>query len=232
MSEIDLFVVGGALNNVILREHPGRKIIYINTFKKDIKVDNINFFKDSANEDNISYKNYLYSELTAQYWVWKNFKSNKKYIGFEHYRRHFTLNKKGPIASIDQLENIIKNYDFIVLKREGFIFPLKFFNDRSFVLFRQAIKNKYPEYLYEFDKIQKGHSTIYRNMFITSKSIFDKYMKFVFDILFETERLFDQNPKYKYKMRLLGYFGEFLIETFMNYNNFKYSQLHFLLEKQ
>lgn len=37
--------------------------------------------------DNISAKNPMYCELTAQYWAWKN--ADADYYGFCHYRRHF-----------------------------------------------------------------------------------------------------------------------------------------------
>ncbi|MBO7299442.1 MAG: DUF4422 domain-containing protein [Kiritimatiellae bacterium] len=41
--------------------------------------------------DNISDKNDKYCELSAQYWVWKNYDKVgvPDYIGFMHYRRHF-----------------------------------------------------------------------------------------------------------------------------------------------
>ena len=41
--------------------------------------------------DNISEKNKCYNELTAQYWIWKNYDKigNPDYVGFMHYRRHF-----------------------------------------------------------------------------------------------------------------------------------------------
>ena len=41
--------------------------------------------------DNISQHNRKYCELTAQYWVWKNYDKigNPDYVGFMHYRRHF-----------------------------------------------------------------------------------------------------------------------------------------------
>jgi len=44
--------------------------------------------------DNISAKNELYCEISAQYWAWKNYEQlgNPKYIGFMHYRRHFIFN--------------------------------------------------------------------------------------------------------------------------------------------
>ena len=46
--------------------------------------------------DNISKENAKYSELTAQYWAWKNYDKigNPDYIGFMHYRRHFLFGNK------------------------------------------------------------------------------------------------------------------------------------------
>ncbi len=45
--------------------------------------------------DNISDKNSRYCELTAQYWVWKNYDliGNPDYVGFMHYRRQFIFDK-------------------------------------------------------------------------------------------------------------------------------------------
>jgi hypothetical protein len=41
--------------------------------------------------DNISAANDRYCELSAQYWVWKNYEKagNPDFVGFMHYRRHF-----------------------------------------------------------------------------------------------------------------------------------------------
>lgn len=46
--------------------------------------------------DNISVENPKYNELSAQYWVWKNYDKigNPDYVGFMHYRRHFLFNDK------------------------------------------------------------------------------------------------------------------------------------------
>lgn len=46
--------------------------------------------------DNISAENPKYNELSAQYWVWKNYESigSPDYVGFMHYRRHLLFNEK------------------------------------------------------------------------------------------------------------------------------------------
>lgn len=99
---------------------------------------------DDAGE-NISNKNPLYCELTAQYWVWKNVDS--EYYGFFHYRRYlafdavYPVDSKGhidtgknpkPYIELDDLEGnlsayhlkedsmrqVIENYDMVTVLRE------------------------------------------------------------------------------------------------------------------
>ncbi len=47
--------------------------------------------RDNDGADNVSVANLKYNELSAQYWVWKNYEriGNPDYVGFMHYRRHF-----------------------------------------------------------------------------------------------------------------------------------------------
>lgn len=100
-------------------------------------------------DDNISIKNNEYAELTAQYWVWKNYDkvNNPNYIGFMHYRRHFIFNehyhpkkadvrmKKGYSSYVfdnidnnyfnkiglndDNIKNLVSKYDIILVKKSN-----------------------------------------------------------------------------------------------------------------
>ena len=56
--------------------------------------------------DNISALNDYYSELSAQYWAWKNYDTlgNPDYIGFMHDRRHFLFNENIELMEEEWLE--------------------------------------------------------------------------------------------------------------------------------
>ncbi len=61
----------------------------IQVWKKKSKIDLWILWDDTG--DNISEKNDNYAELTAQYWVWKNYDlRDVDYVWFCHYRRYMT----------------------------------------------------------------------------------------------------------------------------------------------
>lgn len=109
--------------------------------------------KDSLNDrdgDNISSKNPYFCELTAQYWVWKNLLpqySADQLIGFCHYRRFFSPQKK--IDHIHQTSEIDLNYlnellapgKFEVILSERASFPIK---QHWFSISKRLGKIKFP----------------------------------------------------------------------------------------
>lgn len=58
--------------------------------------------------DNISEKKYKYSEMTVQYWAWKN--QDADYYGLCHYRRYFLFKPAGKTYKKDQYEQIQCDY--------------------------------------------------------------------------------------------------------------------------
>ena len=58
--------------------------------------------------DNISSKNLTFNEVTAQYWVWKNYKE-AEFVGFCHYRRYLIYPSENNIYSKTSRWNNIRN---------------------------------------------------------------------------------------------------------------------------
>lgn len=87
---------------IFLATHGNCKAInndYLSTIQTGCLLPEHEHYKSMLSDgvgDNISLKNPKFNELTAQYWVWKNYDlatDNADYVGFMHYRRHFLFNE-------------------------------------------------------------------------------------------------------------------------------------------
>ena len=143
--------------------------------------------------DNISKENDKYSELTAQYWAWKNYDKigNPDYIGFMHYRRHFLfdpdyphgektwLNKSNyylyqyvPEDYIDKnlnnqiIENCIQDNDIILTKSFDF-------NNHYTKAIRENYSTIQGQYLENFDLF----TTTVKNMYPEYDWAVEKFKK-------------------------------------------------------
>lgn len=164
--------------------------------------------------DNISEKNPMYCELTAQYWAWKNLK-NVEYIGFCHYRRFFDI-------KTEDMERILQQKDAIVIE---FLFDhptwremVHFVTVEDMTIMLMVIRKKYPEYEETLLKYMNGHTFYGKNMFICKKAFFDQYAEWLFDILFECEKHIKPSP-YTRGRRALAYMGEFLLPVFLMHHH-------------
>ena len=168
--------------------------------------------------DNISEKNPYYSELTAQYWAWKNL-HNVEYIGFCHYRRFFSFK-----VNDDNIDLIMKNYDVVLLNYQIHKLVeqdlLHAINIEDLTIFLMVLKKKYPD----FEKTVIDHLwsiQLYpKNMLICKKSLFDEYASWLFDILFECEKYIKHSP-YNRGKRTFAYLGEFFLAVFMLHKKYR-----------
>lgn len=127
-------------------------IIPIHAGKENSKLD-LCILQDNI-WDNISNKNNEYSELTAQYRVWKNYDlSDVDYVWFWHYRRYMTYYKQSFINVIQNIFNIDKRF-WIMWKvaeiKEGLIyknFSEKTLKDNTNDLKKYISDNNYDIYL-------------------------------------------------------------------------------------
>lgn len=189
---------------------------------------------DNFNE-NISFKNKNYCELTALYWIWKN-DDFSTYKGICHYRRYFSNsffshNLKKYMISSDFIKIFEKGYDIILPEKQYFIRTaeenyLKCGFKKDLDITKKVIAEKYPDYLNEYNKVMNENKSYLTNMFIAKKDVFDEYCKWLFDILFEVESRVDISTYSKQEARIFGYISERLLTVWIYHNDYKYIEKH------
>lgn len=202
---------------------------YIPILAGNHDIKDCNYLRDNTG-DNISEKNKNYCELTALYWVWKN--TSNKYIGLCHYRRYFS-NKNlfsNKVIDAKNIKKILKNNDIILPQRrvsEETVYE-RYCNNHyeiDILKTRNIILNKYPDYIESFDEVMKKKSTYPWNMFIGKREIISEYIEWVFDILFELEKVTDISQYDDYQKRIYGFISERLLHVWVNKNNMKIKEL-------
>lgn len=195
-------------------------------------------YKQDSVGENISSKNPYFCELTGLYWAWKNLDAD--YIGLSHYRRHFSLNKKLSKNEEERINEILK-YDeaAAILEKTDIILPKlrKYYIENLYDHYKHTmyiepldvagkiIKEKYPEYLEEFNKLHKRTSAHMFNMFIMKKELLNEYCKWLFDILFELEKRIDFTKYDVFHSRFFGRVSELLLDVWINTQGLKYEEV-------
>ncbi len=192
--------------------------------------------RDDAGES-ISEKNQSYCELTVQYWAWKNLQCD--ICGIFHERRFLDFsgkNAKYPYRivrqsdeetlrkaelSYEKISALTDSYSIIANRRENLYESVEGFynrNDRQkfddIGLLKDIIKEKYPAYFPSAEKYFKGTYSYFCNVFVMDKENFDRYSKWLFDILFEYEK---RKPEELFYPREMGKLGERLFGVYMYY---------------
>ena len=184
----------------------------------------LGYITDNTGE-NISNKNPNFCELTATYWIMKN--DNSDIVVLTHYRRYFFNNIfSNSFKNIIHKEKIIKilnNYDIIVPKKYKLGVTVEkqysqIHNIEDLMKCGEIIKNKNPEYSEAFDKVLKKRKIYTYNMFISRKKVFDDYYKWLFDILFEAEKIIDISNYDNYNKRVYGFLSERLFNVWIEKN--------------
>ena len=191
--------------------------------------------------DNISELNLYLNEITALYWLWKN--TNHTTIGLCHYRRFFTEAADDNFAfekilTEDAALKILERYDMIVTKiyYGGLIQREWIVNDcgenlasLGETILRKNLLQAQPDYLDAFDFVMDS-STLYKcNMFITRRNIFNAYCKWLFSFIIDATEEFLRTPDLEKitdkRRRLLGYFSERLMNTWLIKNRLRIKEL-------
>ena len=210
--------------------------ILTGAFEKEIKE---GFVADNTG-DNISNKNKNYGELTAQYWVWKNYlKENPQveYIGFCHYRRFFDCQKRvkkyafkkhnyktyrekffNTIDSNEVYESI-KNYDIIMPATE--VWDINCYD--RFVYYHskegidkaiEIIEKHFSEYVPYMEEYLNGKKEISGLLFIMKRELFEQWIEWIYKFSTLLEKELDLS---KYNTYMTVRIFPYLAENFINF---------------
>lgn len=201
---------------------------------KALSKENFGYLGDERGES-ISAKNRNFCELTALYWAWKNDYFNQySYCGLVHYRRYFTGDltfEKFNILSSDKIHDLISAYDILLPKKRKYYIETienhysNAHNRSDLLLIRKIIQEKHPSFTDSFDLLMKKRELYLFNMFVMKKELFEEYMEWLFDILFELEKRVDISDYDNYQSRIFGFISERLFNVWILQKKLKVKEL-------
>lgn len=198
--------------------------------------------KDNT-KNNIAEKNPYYGELTAWYWVWKNYLNENpsiKYIGFCHYRRFLDFQhkeNKQPFSteiSVEMLERnfsklytnekiipFIENYDVILpkkykmKKKMGTVYEHYIHNHPKIEIDKMIsiIRQDYPEYIPDMEDYLGSNQSYFCLNIVLKRECFEELVEWIFDLLKKMEAISDWT---QYNEYLTQRTPAYLIERFIN----------------
>lgn len=194
------------------------------------------------NGKNISNLNYKFSELTGQYWAWKN--SNADIYGFCHYRRWFVKNLHFEKLTKEDIYNALKDYDIILpkkvkLSKNGYDY-IQYINDNfpdydikleEYKKVEIVLKEHFPEYFPHYVDVMNNNYLFAYNMFICNRDIANRYFEWLFQVFELIEPMIDYSL-YSENPRIFGFLSERLLTTYVKKNKLKIKEYDILFSER
>jgi hypothetical protein len=174
--------------------------------------------KDNTGE-NISDKNDCYSEMTAQYWVWKNAGKFSELVGFCHYRRQFDQETISLAASLKAGEVITPRA--LKLSRSISRQYLASHWSLPWRVMMEVLEEKQAAYHATAKVLFSGNTLYPFNIFILERENFQAYMAWIFGLLFEIEKRIPPKALSDYQKRYMGFLSERLFTLYLVHNQFR-----------
>lgn len=182
--------------------------------------------------DNIAEKNPCYCELTAQYAMWKNPPLDADYVALAHYRRYFTTRRFSGDPRFfldgDTAEQALQNADVLLAAPRYFsctvgenYYRYGAGKQKDLEQTERIIQEKYPAYHDAFRRVTGRNHASYYNMFVMSRSHFEKYCGWLFDVLFTLEERTDLSGYTPAQRRIFGYLSEILLNVWVEQNHLR-----------
>ena len=199
---------------------------------KDGKPCGETIMRDDVDE-NISEKNWGYSELTGLYWAWKNL-GDADIIGLVHYRRYFTVKSKAFIRNHDklrcvltegELNDLLSQFDILLPKKRVYAIETLYshyahtMNAYELDVAKDLVAKYYPEYEPYLKKAFDARFGYMFNMFVMRRGDLEEYCSFLFDILFKEEEILEKEGYLDgltdFEKRLFGRVSEILFNAYV-----------------
>jgi len=147
------------------------------------------------------------------------------------------INSKELIITGKEIEELLKTYDALIpVKRKLRYNVYEQYKRKHHIEDMDHVKNiiaeKYPDYLNAFNESMSKKEILHCNMFVMKRPLFDDYMRWLFDILFELEKHTDISNYSNYQKRIYGYISERLMDVWIIQNRVNYSELPILYFKK
>ncbi len=182
-------------------------------------------FSDDC-EDEIAQKNPYFCELTALYWVWKNYKYQAKdYMGLVHYRRSLT---SGNIFDVlfcqsltdQRIKKDLETFDLILPKPDFFEEGLyqqyvKSHPANDLDLCFDVLVECYPKLKENIDRYKDMQHVSLFNIFISKATLFNEYCNWLFPVLFQLETMICLDGRSAYQNRVFGFLAERLLNIWV-----------------
>jgi len=225
------------------------KATYVQPIQAGKALSTIDLSMPGDNTNNhISQRNNSFCELTVLYWIWENAdRSQFDFWGLMHYRRYFIqgdflsnfFKKKIYKYKVDQtvmnkiindklyksLLDSLQTHDVILMKPikggEHSIednYKEKHIPEHWDIMI-EVLLTKYPDYKRSLHYFKQS-SMSYFNMMIANWNVWDEYLQWLFDILFEVEKRIGKIDDV-YQARVYGFLSERMINLFVYHNSLK-----------
>lgn len=196
-----------------------------------IKVGNKDFNLNYSDNIGVSIAdlNPYFSELTAMYWIWKNYKCDSEdIVGLVHYRRFLTnglmsILLKKPVA-FDSIEKILSTKDIITPEKVR-LKPNIYQNysarhqkdDLDIALSIAESNDGVPPGTY-FDFLNHEKNGFICNILMCKKKVFDNYSEWLFNILLNVFNNINFDDRNDYQKRVFGFLSERLFNVWLYKN--------------
>jgi len=141
------------------------------------------------------------------------------------------------ILNADEINELFLHYDAILPQARKLKYTVethyhRYHDQNDLVLLKSIMAEKYPEYVEAFDKVMSGKRLYANNMFVLPKPIYEEFMGWWFDLLFEFERRIQLANYDGYQKRILGFIAERLLTIWFCHQNLRIKELQVVYFKK